>query len=246
MAVILGIGLGGYLDYNALRLYKSSMVVQPNFNSVRQLYSNIEFYNQLIKQEESEELAGVLHIPQSAAKSMTNIEITALTDRAQKILKFDEFIKDLDTTTRKNINYQDYLKNFNVINADFHEIQIEATAPEIAKQCQKAIVAAIKTNDYFRLQKNVNDDNLAVRDTMISEQLKEINKLQSFYREIKILEAQQSRGATNINLADNKIKQTPEFELFEQMEKLKEEKTELNIEKAKDQDQLLCLCKYSG
>ncbi len=36
---------------------------------------------------------------------------------------------------------------------------------------------------------------------MISEQLKEINKLQSLYKEIRILEAQQSVGVgtTNIN-----------------------------------------------
>ncbi len=208
------------------------MIVQPNFNSARQLYSNIEFYNELVEQGENEELAGVLHIPQSAAKSITNIEIMALINEERKIIKFDEFIKDKDSVTRKSINYEDYLKNFNEINAEFYKIQIEATAPEIAKQCQKVIVASIETNEYFKLQKKVNDDNLAVKDTMISEQLKEINKLQSFYKEIRVLDAQQSVGATNINLADNKIKQTPEFELFKQIEKLKEEKTEVNIEKA--------------
>ncbi len=233
LVAILGMGLGGYIDYNTLRVYKSSMIVQPNFNSVQQLYNNIEFYNQLVKEGESEELGKVLHIPLSAAKSITNIEITALTDRVQKIKQFDEFIKDLDSITRKNINYQDYLKNFNEINAEFHKIQIEATAPETAKQCQKVIVTSIKNNEYFKLQKKVNDDNLTVRDTMVSKQLEEIDKLQSLYKEIRVLEAQQTEGTTNINLADNsKIEKIPELELFKEIDKLKEEKTEVNIEKA--------------
>ncbi|WP_396591655.1 hypothetical protein [Allomuricauda sp. R78024] len=233
LAAILGMGLGGYLDYNTLRVYKSSMIVQPNFNSVRQLYNNIEFYDQLAKEGGIEELAKVLRISQLAAKSITNIEITALTDRVQKIKQFDEFIKDLDSITRKNINYQDYLKNFNEINAEFHKIQIEATAPETAKQCQKVIVTSIKNNEYFKLQKKVNDDNLTVRDTMVSKQLEEIDKLQSLYKEIRVLEAQQTEGTTNINLADNsKIEKIPELELFKEINKLKEEKTEVNIEKA--------------
>ncbi len=231
LATILGIGLGSYMDYGRSRMYRSSMIVQPNFNSARQLYNNIEFYNELVEQGENEKLAEVLHIPKSAAKSITNIEIMALINEERKIIKFDEFIEDKDSITRKSINYENYLKNFNEINAEFYKIQIEATAPEIAKQCQEVIVASIETNEYFKLQKKVNDDNLAVRDTMISEQLKEINKLQSFYKEIRVLEAQQSVGGTNINLADSKIKQAPEFELFEQLEKLKEEKTEVNIEK---------------
>lgn len=235
LATVLGIGLGGYLDYNTLRVYKSSMIVQANFNSVRQLYSNIEFYNQLVKEEEIEELAKILDIPQSAAKSIIDIEITALVDRVQKIKQFNEFIKDLDSVTRKNIDYQDYLKNFNDINAEFHKIQIEATAPEIAKQCQKVIVTSIKNNEYFKLQKEVNDNNLAVRDTIISKQLKEIDELQSLYKEVRLLEAQQQpegEGTTTINLGDNKTEQMPELELFKEIEKLKEEKTEVNIEKA--------------
>ncbi len=43
------------------------MIVRPNFDSVWQLYSNIQFYNQLVKEKESEKLARVLHIPQSGA-----------------------------------------------------------------------------------------------------------------------------------------------------------------------------------
>ncbi len=39
-------------------------------------------------------------------------------------------------------------------------------------------------------------------------------------------------ATTNINLANNKIDQISDLELFKQLEKLKEEKVKLNIEKA--------------
>ncbi len=228
---ILGVGLGAYLDYNALPVYKSSMIVQPNFNSARQLYSNIEFYNQLAEQKDSKELAVVLDIPLSLAERITNIGIEAFTDKAQKIQQFNEFIKNLDSITLKSIDFQDYLKNFNNINAEFHKIKVESLAPEVAKQCQEIIVTSINNNPYFKSQKKANDDNMAVRDTMIKEQLKEIKKLQEFYKEIKILDAKKVSGTTNINLADNKEERVSEFELFKQIEKLKDEKVELNIDK---------------
>ncbi len=228
---ILGVGLGAYLDYNTLPVYKSSMIVQPNFNSARQLYSNIEFYNQLAEQKDSKELAVVLDIPPSLAERITNIGIEAFTDKAQKIQQFNEFIKNLDSITLKSIDFQDYLKNFNNINAEFHKIKVESLAPEIAKQCQEVIVTSINNNPYFKSQKKANDDNMAVRDTMIKEQLKEIKKLQEFYKEIKILDAKKVSGTTNINLADNKEERVSEFELFKQIEKLKDEKVQLNIDK---------------
>ncbi|GAA3605323.1 hypothetical protein GCM10022396_23340 [Flavivirga amylovorans] len=234
LATFLGVGVGGYIDYTASPLYKSVMIIQSNFNSTRQLYSNIDFYNQLVKNQETKELSEVLHISQSIAKSIKNIEITGVSDEIQKLKQFGEFIKNLDSVTLKNVDYQDYLQEFNDINAEFHqEVQIEATAPETAKQCQKGIVTSIENNEYFKLQKKVNEDNIMVIDSMIKKQQREINKLQSFYKEIRLLEAQQPVGATNINLTDNKIERISEIELFNQIKKLKEEEVKLNIEKAK-------------
>ncbi|GAA3651551.1 hypothetical protein [Flavivirga jejuensis] len=234
LALFLGIGVGAYMDYIAVPLYKSTMVIHPNFNSVKQMYSYIEFYNQLAKQQESKELAEVLNIPLEIAKSVKHIEIAAFSDEIQKMKQFSKFIENLDSITLKEIDYQDYLKKFNDINAEFHEIQIEATKPEAAKQCEKVIVTAVQNNEYFKLQKKIYDDNIIVKDTMIRDLQREIKNLQSFYKEIKILEAQKLEGGTtNINLTDNKIEQISEIELFDQIKKLKDEKVELNIDKGK-------------
>ena len=45
IAAVVGVAVGWYWDYTSEDIYRSNMVVEPNFNSVQQLYNNINFYN---------------------------------------------------------------------------------------------------------------------------------------------------------------------------------------------------------
>src|SRR5690606_38340730 len=54
---IIGLIIGFYLDYKKEPRFISSMVLEPNFNSVQQLYNNISFYNELAVAEDSLALA---------------------------------------------------------------------------------------------------------------------------------------------------------------------------------------------
>ncbi len=231
-AVFIGVVIGGYLDYRSLPVYKSSMIIEPNFNSVQQLYNNIEFYNQLAQHQESKALSEALQVSEEEAIYIKKVTIESFSDETQRIKQFSEFISGLDSISQKQVDYEYYLKNFNDINAKFHRIQIEATSPETAKRCQKAIVTSIENNEYFRLQKEINERNIALKDSVIGTQQKEINNLQAFYKKIKIMEAQKPDGTTNINLAENQSDQVSEIELLNQTGKLKDEKIELNNEKA--------------
>ncbi|TSE06284.1 MULTISPECIES: hypothetical protein [Aquimarina] len=228
----IGLAIGGYLDHIAQPTYRSSMIIEPNFNSVQQLYNNIEFYNQLAIQQENKALAEAFHIDEKEALYINKVTIESFSDETQRIKQFSEFIGELDSISQQQVDYEYYLKNFNDINAKFHKIEIETTSPEIAKKCQKAIVTSIENNEYFKLQKEINDYNIALGDSIIEQQKKEIDDLQEFYKKIKILEAKKPDGATSINLAENKPYQSSEIELLNQAQKLKNEKIKLNKEKA--------------
>jgi len=52
VAGLLGFIFGAYLDYNKGVIYESKMLVKPNFDSTKQLYANILFYNDLVNQKE--------------------------------------------------------------------------------------------------------------------------------------------------------------------------------------------------
>ncbi|WP_051473713.1 hypothetical protein [Aquimarina macrocephali] len=208
------------------------MIIEPNFNSVQQLYNNIEFYNQLAKQKENKALAEALQISETEALYIKKVSIESFSDQTQRIKQFSQFISELDSISQRKVDYEDYLENFNNINAKFHKIEIEAISSVVAKRCQKAIVTSIENNEYFRLQKEINDRNIALKDSVIDKQQEEINDLQVFYKKIKIIEAQKPDGTTSINLAENQPDQISEIELLNQARKLKDEKIELNNEKA--------------
>lgn len=239
IAGVVGLAIGWYLDHTSKPLFRSSMIVEPNFNSAQQLYNNIEFYNELVKEGEYQSLATALKISDNEAGTIDKIKIESFTDENQKILKFSNFISSLDSTSRNIVQYRDYLKNFNDINSKFHKILLESSNPSVAKKCQKTIVRSIENNEYFQIQKKTNELNLKINDSVIRKQLREVDSLRVFYQKLKILEINRPRVAssTSINLSsENQDLDRSEIALLNQAKLLNEEILTLNQKKADSKD----------
>ena len=230
--VLVGGVAGYFLDKSLPEKYISKMVVEPNFNSVQQLYNNIDFYDDLAKAKDSSALATALDITEHEAASIGHIFVDSYSDENQKIKLFDGFIKELDTTTIKTIDFENYLKNFNSLDARFHQISVISTDNSVAKKMQNAIVESISVNDYFKLQKRINEENLALQDTIYRQQLAEIDSLQNLYRRVLVKEADKPMQGTNINLAENGESQNKELALVQERDVIKEKLVELNEERA--------------
>lgn len=232
IAIIVG-GIGGYiLDKMTPDKYVSKMVVEPNFNSVQQLYNNISFYNDLAMANDSVALATALNITEHEAASIKEIFVDSYSDENQKIKLFDEFVRELDTTTQKTIDLENYLKNFNSLDARFHQISVISTNNRVAKKMQPAIIGSISVNDYFKLQKKINDENLALQDTIYRNQLAEIDSLQSLYRTVLVKEADKPMQGTSINMGEGGKSNNRELALVQEKDILKEKLVELNEERA--------------
>ena len=231
-AVVIG-GIGGFvLDKVLPEKYVSKMVVEPNFNSVQQLYNNIAFYNDLAKAQDSVALATALNITEHEAATIKEIFTDSYSDENQKIKLFDVFIRGLDTTTVKAIDYENYLKNFNSLDARFHQISMISTDNRVAKKAQPAIINSISVNEYFKLQKKINDENLDLQEEIYKNQLVEIDSLQSLYRTVLVKEADKPMQGTNINLAEGGESKGRELALIQEKDVLKEKLVELNEQRA--------------
>jgi len=231
-AVIIG-GVGGFiLDRVSAEKYISRMVVEPNFNSVQQLYNNIDFYNDLAKAEDSVALATALNITEHEASTIKEIFTDSYSDENQKIKLFDQFIKELDTTTIKAIDYENYLENFNSLDARFHQISVISTDNKVAKKAQPAIINSISVNEYFKLQKKINDENLDLQEEIYQKQLIELDSLQSLYRTVLVKEADKPMQGTSINMAQTGESRSRELALIQEKDILKEKLVELNEERA--------------
>ncbi|MEB8346281.1 hypothetical protein OO010_09505 [Flavobacteriaceae bacterium KMM 6898] len=232
IAGVVGLALGMYFDIIKEPKYISTMVVEPNFNSVQQLYNNVNFYNELAEAEDSTALAEALDITRAEAGHIKEFMVESYSDENQKVLLFDKFVRSLDTTTQKAIDMEKYLMNFNSFDARFHTISVTATNNSVAKKIQPSIINSISRNDYFNLQKNISDINLNLQDSIYKKQITEIDSLQLLYKKVMIKEAEKPMQGTSISLGESGGKENKELALINKMEELKTSLVELNEERA--------------
>ena len=227
-----GMAIGFYLDSTKQTTYISTMVVEPNFNSVQQLYNNINFYNELAEAEDSTALSDALGISEQEAGAIKEFKVESFSDENQKVLLFDKFVRSLDTTTQKAIDMEAYLKNFNALDARFHTVSVTATNNTVAKKIQPAIVSSIASNPYFKLQKKTSKDNIELQDSLYKKQIREIDSLQLLYKQVMLKEVERPMQGTSINLADNGGDDNKELALINKMDELKTALVALNEERA--------------
>lgn len=230
--IVLGLILGVFLDIKKEPQYVSTMVIEPNFNSVQQLYNNIGFYNELAKAKDSVSLAEALNITESEALSIKKFSVESYSDENQKIILFDKFVRSLDSTTKRAIDMKAYLKNFNSLDARFHTISVTASDNTIAKKLQPAIISSISNNSYFNLQKDISDSNIKLQDSLFNKQIIEIDSLQNLYKRVMLKEAERAIQGTNISLGETTgVQNNKEISLLDKMKELKTGLVELNIER---------------
>lgn len=231
VVVVLGFILGFIVDIKKEPQYISTMVIEPNFNSVQQLYNNVGFYNELAKAKDSLSLSEALNITIKEASSIKKFSVESYSDENQKIVLFDRFVRSLDSTTKKAIDMKAYLKNFNSFDARFHTISVKATDNTIAKKIQPAIISSISNNSYFNLQKNISDSNIKLQDSLYNKQITEIDSLQALYKRVMLKEAERALQGTNISLGEKGEQNNKELALLNKMDDLQLGLVELNKER---------------
>ena len=232
LSAIAGVVAGYFIEDRQPTKYISKMVVEPNFNSVQQLYNNVVFYNDLAKSKDSITLGSTLGVSSEMASSIVKVTVDSYSDENQKIQLFDRFIRELDTTTVKAIDYNEFLKNFNSLDARFHQITIIATNSDVAKMVQPQILSAIEKNNYFKRQKEIFETNIELQETINTQQLKEIDSLQELYKKVLLEQASNPLQGTNISLgeATNDRSGVKELALLDQRELIKQRLVRLNQE----------------
>ena len=233
LAAVIGAGGGFLIDIFKTPKYISKMVVKPNFDSTQQLYNNIEFYDELAKEQDSLTLSSVLDVSVLEASRIKDVSITPYQDDNQKFKLYNTFLKDLDSAVAQTVDFEDYLENFNMMNVRFHEVSIVTTDREIARKTQSAIIESVASNDYFKLQKSTSDANIKLQGKIYKEQLAEIDSLQQFYRELMIKEVEKNVSGTNIDLSSSDVAtQSKELALLKERDSVKIKLVELNSERA--------------
>ena len=231
IAILIGSLIGLYLDLTQPKQYSSTMIVEPNFKSTQQLYKNIHFYHELVKQKDSNLLAQTLKISVQEAAKLKGFYIVAIKNENEKYEFFNNFIEKVDTTTIKNIDIIEFKKEFTHYDYKHHQVKVKSLSNTIFKKLSMPIISSIENNPYYKYQKKINDQNLLQNEKVLLKSLQEVDTLRRIYNEVLITEAKKAEIGTNITLAQG-VKKTNELELFDENLKLNKELIDNNTEKA--------------
>ena len=214
IAVLLGGIVGFFLEKNKEIKFSSNLIVKPNFESTRLLYENINYYNDLVKQQNTKHLASIFKIDSSRAASLRKFEITPLTNSNDIINAYDKFILDVDTLTVKSYDFQNFEASFTDYDYLVHNIEVKATVSDIFKELENTIINSIEKNTFFTKIKNLTKENLNTKDSILKANFIEVDSLRNVYMRAIIEGAKNNSNGTNIDLG-GESNATKENDLFE-------------------------------
>lgn len=235
IATFIGAIVGVFLEVKTPSSYGSELLVEPNFKSVRQLYKNVNYYNDLVKQEKIAELQEIFNLDSVSAKSLQKFEIEPLEIDNDIIAAYDELILSVDTLTIKSYEYMDFKKSFTPYDHRVHKIFVKSKKNDVFNKLGEVIISSIIDNKYFSRFKKLTNEDLNRKDSLYRQNLTQIDSLRKVYMQVMVEEAKKETGGTNIDLGGNK-KSTKELELFETNRKINIDLRNIAIQKSNNYD----------
>ena len=225
-AVIIGVLMGYTYEKKFYKpTYTSTLTLSPNFGSTYQLYGNIDFYQNLIKNQDFEKLKSFLNLDSSDSKSLKKISIIPYTNELLKLKNYRRLVGTADSLTALNFNYDDYISKIPFDNYTRHVITVELNNSKVPTYIEKKIIENIENNLYYKNKKINYLENLEFQKQYI---LKSFEKLDT----LLFAEKKNSKGensGTTIVLDDNQ-KENIDLQLFDRYKTMRNELVDINFE----------------
>ena len=222
IASFIGFAIGVFIQVKSADKYESQMLVQPNFKSANQLYNNISYYNDLVKQKDTANIQKTFKIDKETAASLKKFTIEPIINENDIINSYNDFILDVDTTTVKSYNFEDFKASFSLLDYKIHKINVVSEKNDVFDKLDEVILSSVIKNKYFNRVKELTNENLNRTDSLLRTNLAQIDSLRVVYTKVMLEEAKKQNSGTSIDLG-GKMRTTKELELFETNREINEE-----------------------
>ena len=222
IASFIGFAIGVFIQVKSADKYESQMLVQPNFKSANQLYNNISYYNDLVKQKDTANIQKTFKIDKETAASLKKFTIEPIINENDIINSYNDFILDVDTTTVKSYNFEDFKASFSLLDYKIHKINVVSEKNDVFDKLDEVILSSVIKNKYFNRVKELTNENLNRTDSLLRTNLAQIDSLRVVYMKVMLEEAKKQNSGTSIDLG-GKMRTTKELELFETNREINEE-----------------------
>ncbi|SHG81045.1 hypothetical protein [Winogradskyella jejuensis] len=186
IAAVIFIGFvgGKLLEIQSSTIYSSKMMVKPYFESKYQLISNIDYYNSLLKNEDYKQLSNIFSVEEDRIQKLKNFEIKPGPESENdRLLKFNEFKKQLDSLTASTITLETFVENRSLYNGSIYEITVESLDNRIFRNLEPGLNSNFK-NNYSEKIRNRRDSIVEIERRNLNKSLQEIKTLQKVYIDI--------------------------------------------------------------
>lgn len=206
LMVVLGATLGFVLDSISENEYGANVFIETNYNASHQVYENMQYLNQLAKvDKDSTELARKLKIAVADAAKLRGFYIEPDIDENDKMEMFVEFKKGLDSLTREEYTYKDFIEHIKYYSFKRHKIGVGSTDRFIYGKLRGNLIKAITDNDYLIDLKTVTIKNYKTQDVSLQKEKQKIDSLMGVYLIIRDRESKKEAvvgSGTNFFMAN--------------------------------------------
>lgn len=222
IAAVIGGIVGTFFEFKKAPTFGADLQVQPNFKSSRQLYNNVNYYNDLVKQKDTVSLATTFNISKSEAATLRKFEIYPIKNGNDLLTSYDDLILSVDTLTAKSYSFVLFKNTFTDFDYKVHNIKVVATKNDLFSKLDRVIISSIVDNKFFNRVKTLTNENLNRTDSLLRKNLSNIDSLRQVYMTVLIEESKKIAPGTSIDLGGTK-KTTKELELFETNKKINDD-----------------------
>ncbi|WP_296315313.1 hypothetical protein [Winogradskyella sp. UBA3174] len=200
-------------------VYSSSMLVKPYFGSKYQLANNVNYFNALIGSGNLKELSTVFEIDTIKAAEILGFEIEIGPETGNDLLKeYNDYIKTIDSTLTKDIPYEDYIENRDILSGTIFSIKAKSETNDIFISLEKGFDKTLK-NKYSTKLKGIRDGSIDIRTKSLKNELRKIDSLQNIYLEVLKNESEKDKVSIGLEGMFPLTKEktlTREYDLFKE------------------------------
>ena len=240
IAAILGLGIGYLKEKVGSPIYQSSVVVKQNYDTGKNLYALIDYFNQLIKDRDTIAVRNELKVSSKLASSLGKIVIKPTVSETEQIKNYDNYIKELDSVLASTIDYDTYYRSINPW--EFREQQLIINSKEKANlnPVFEAIIEKINNSEYFKRENEKDINQLNNKENALKEVLIKSDSLINIYKRVLEMPLDQASGSqTSITIeGSDQIDKTKEFELYKSELEIRRELVQIERDR-EDKKQIL-------
>jgi len=217
IALLAGLLLGYIGEKNLSKKYYYEMTVEPKYDGVYFLKNRASFYNQLVDNKDYNQLMKIFKIDLDDAKSILEFELESVQDEKDLVEGYDNFVKNSDTTTVKEVPLKTYVdKKFSKYNYKNYMFRMTLSKSSLKKNVQNELLADLENNVVLQKLKN---ESIKISEEKEKNLLQLMQNIDSIISKDKMIALTAAKNSVNTNssieLSSSNNTKNKDFELLQ-------------------------------